>query len=272
MSYDADKTTEILAELKAALRKDDLTDAMQILRFADGSGAIRRGSGMLPALQKEIGEKQAQRLIYAFATDPCPYCKGGREKCEDCGGKGFYSGTKVCHPCAGLGLKRCPFCNGTAFAGYDFVPRGLRQIVLLVRTDFAAQQIRSLAAPKTAESERASQLARRILALDRCRGIFANAAEQSRIIESRAANERIAFATTDRVRIERESRQQNRIAENAIRFLFRLLAERSAAKARAGRKESTRELFAHRAKIFTRFSAGDGLDASSLATPVALRA
>ncbi|MBX3390851.1 MAG: hypothetical protein KF691_15490 [Phycisphaeraceae bacterium] len=271
MSYDADKTAEILDELKTALRKDDLTEAMQILRFADGSGAIRRGSGMLPALQKQIGEKQAQRLIYAFATDPCPYCKGGREKCDDCGGKGFYSGTKVCQPCAGLGLKRCPFCNGTAFAGYDFVPRGLRQIVLLVRTDFAAQQLRTLANPEAATSERPSLLARRILAIDRCRGIFANAVEQARIIESRAANERIAFASTDRTRIDREARQQNRIAEKAIRHLLQLLGERSAKKAQASQKERTRELFAHRAKIFARLSTGEGFDSSALETPAALR-
>ena len=163
MSYDADKTTEILDELKSALRKDDRAEAMQILRFADASGAIRRGSGMFSALQKSIGERQAQQLVYDFATDRCPYCKGGREKCEDCGGKGFYSGTKVCHPCAGLGLKRCPFCNGTAFAGYDFVPRGLRQIVLLVRTDFAAEQLKSLCNPEASKSERASLFLARLL-------------------------------------------------------------------------------------------------------------
>lgn len=271
MSYDADKTTEILDELKSALRKDDRAEAMQILRFADASGAIRRGSGMFSALQKSIGERQAQQLVYDFATDRCPYCKGGREKCEDCGGKGFYSGTKVCHPCAGLGLKRCPFCNGTAFAGYDFVPRGLRQIVLLVRTDFAAEQLKSLCNPEASKSERASLIARRILAIDRCRGIFANAAEQARIIESRADDERIAFASTDRTRIEREARQQNRAAEKAIRRLFQLLGERSAEKAGAGRNNRTRELFAHRAKEFARLSAEQGLDSSSLETPAALR-
>lgn len=267
MSYDTDKTGEVLEELRTAVREDKIENAMQLLRFADGAGTLRRDSGMLPALQRAIGEKHAQKLIQAFATDACPYCNNGREKCDDCGGKGWYAGSKVCAPCAGLGLKRCPFCNGTGFAGYDFVPRGLRPIVMLVRTDFAAKQIS--AAEKFGGAKPTSrELKQRIVAIDRCRGVLANAVEQSRLGE---IDGRSGLESSDRARVKREAKQQNQRAEKAIRVLLGMLAELYAERTERQRESEQRGLLAHRAKVFGRLSAGESLESSSLRTPAALK-
>lgn len=269
MSYDTDKTAEILEELRAAVREDKIENAMNLLRFADSSGSLRRDSGMLSALQKSIGEKQTQKLINAFATDPCPYCRSGREKCDDCGGKGYYAESKVCAPCAGLGLKRCPFCNGTGFAGYDFVPRGLRPIVLLVRTDFATKQISTASELNSKEPPTSRDIKQRIIAIDRCRGVLANAVEQSRLS---AVDGRSGFESSDRSRIQREAKLQNRHAETAIRMLLGKLAEHYSDRAHRQRDSDERGLLAHRAKVFSRLSTGDGLNASSLRTPISLQA
>jgi hypothetical protein len=268
MSYDADKTSEILEDLRAAMREGKGQIAMGLLRFADSSGSLRRDSGMLSALQKSIGEKQTHKLISEFATDPCPYCTNGREKCDDCSGRGYYAKSHVCAPCAGLGLNRCPFCNGTGFAGYDFVPRGLRPIVLLVRADFAAKQIAAAIKwnEKTPLSSR--EITQRIFAIDRCRGVLANAVEQSRL---RELDGRSGFEASDRTRIERESRQQNRQAETAIRELFAALAKHYSTSLQNIRDAAKRGLIAHRIKAFAGLSTGDGLDSSSLRTPSALR-
>ncbi len=270
MSYDADKTPYVLAELKDAARAGDIKRVMKLLRHADAGGRLRAGSGFTAALRSAVGESAATAIARAFATDPCPYCRNGREPCEDCAGTGAI-GNKVCRPCAGLGVRRCPFCNGTAFAGYDLVPRGLRPAVMKLRLEFAESQIAG-AARHADDREHARQVVGRIFAVDRCRGVLANAVEQVSLDETSTVGGSAMFSEDDVSRTRRRALALNGRAEDVIRALLRRLAEGFARRAeRPGSNGEARRLVAHRARHFASMSEDESLGDSALRTPAALR-
>lgn len=271
MGYDTDKTGPILEELKNALRTGRMKDALVLLRHADAGGKLRNDAGVLAGLRAAVGEKQAASVLNEFAADPCPYCTGGRDKCDDCSGKGYYGEAQVCRPCAGLGLRRCSFCNGTGFAGYDFVPRGLRGAVMSMRLKYAKDQIAALSKDLKDREGGSRETAKHILAIDRCRGILANAVEQARLNEIGAPGGRQHYPPAERARIEKESRALNKIAEEAIRVLLRSLGQRFADKAQRLKKgDENRALLGHRAKVFTQLAAAEDFGKSALRTPGAL--
>ena len=270
MNYDADKSDRIMAQLKMDLANGRLKPAMQLLRHAEAGGGVRGGGAMIKDLRAAVGEAPVADLVRAFAEEACPYCRAGREQCEDCGGQGYYDDTRICRSCAGLGLQRCPFCNGTSFAGYDFVPKGLRPAAMNHRLHFAKEQIAELGRPGTPRHAGARDIARRILSLDRCRGILANAVEQVRLSKTGAPG--AGYSAAERTKIEKECRRDNGVAEAAIRRLLVSLGEHFARKAeRPNQDADSRALLAHRAKAFAGLGRGTDFGDSVLRTPAALK-
>jgi hypothetical protein len=142
---------------------------------------------------------------------------------------------------------------------------------MALRLKFAMQQIKELAKPDGGAEASASKIAKRILAIDRCRGVLANAVEQARLHEQ-GPGIRPTYTPAQRVKIERSCRQENGKAEAAIRKLLLSLAERFALKAqRSGDAPGRRALLAHRAKVFAQLSRGKEFGESALRTPQALR-
>jgi hypothetical protein len=271
MAYDTDKTPAILTELRAALDAGKIPAAVRLLRFADKSGTVRSDVDLLPPLRTAVGAEHAESLVKALAFDTCPYCTAGRDRCEDCAGKGVVSGVKMCAQCAGLGMKRCSFCNGTALAGYGFIPRGLTLAVLKIRVAFAKNQIAALTKSARNPPTTGKDLAKMILSLDRARGMLANAVEQARIHAQGAPGTRVLFSKTEAATIEREARQINEQAEETIRGLLKSLAGLYARRAGGTGDDTRRHLAAHRAKHFANLSEGDRLNGTTLRTPHALR-
>ncbi|MDP1662696.1 MAG: hypothetical protein Q8L55_12350, partial [Phycisphaerales bacterium] len=148
MGYDRDKTELVIEQLKEAVGEGKHKAAMQLLRHADAAGSLKGDGEVIEAIEEAVGKRECAAIVREFAGDSCRYCKGGRETCEECDGKGHVGPEEVCDQCAGLGLSRSPFCNGTAFAGYDFVPTGLRPAVMAQRVHAALKQIGKLGGEK----------------------------------------------------------------------------------------------------------------------------
>lgn len=272
MDYDADKTDQILQKLQEAVESGHLKDAKQLLQHADASGRLKSDSGIFAGLKAAVGEKPALAIVKSIALQACPCCTGGREKCDECQGKGFVDDVRVCRVCAGLGLQRCPFCNGTCLAGYDFVPRGLRPTVLVMRLKFAEEQLKSLAKGTDQATMNVREMVKRIVSVDRCRGILANAVEQARLNEIGASSGLKMYSTASKTKIQRMSRSLNDKAEALIEKLFHALAEKFVRKAQAkGTDNRHRVLHAHRAKVFAELGARQYFGNTSLRTPAALQ-
>lgn len=272
MGHDGDTAKLILERLKSALRRGDHISAMQLLRRADATGSLRADAGMLSALKSAVGEKASSMLVDAFGRDACPYCIDGRDKCEECGGKGQYYQVSVCPTCAGFGVRRCSFCNGAAFAGYDFVPRGMRPAVMLARLSLARERIDAAQKDLGKMPLGVQDTVKRIAAIDQCRCIWGDAVEQACLNEVGAPGGVSLYTPAERMRIESECREANGGAEAAIRGLLRSLADHFARRAgQSTDNESVRTLFSYRAGAFTALSNEADFGDSVLCTPVALR-
>lgn len=272
MNYDSDKTPQILEELREAVYADDYKAAVQLLRYADSGGRLRSDPGVLKSLQAAVGAKHAAAVVRAFASDECRYCAGGRDRCRDCGGKGYGPGGKLCGECSGLGVTRCPFCNGTGFAGYDFVPRGLQPAVLAVRVDLAERRLAELIDQSAETDAPSAALARRMLDIDRCRGVLANAVEQARLYGRSAPNAPVLFSSEARATIEMRARHANAQAERTLRQILLAIAQEYAARAqRTNANDRRKHLYAHHAKTFAHLSGTDHFTDSALQTPQSLR-
>jgi hypothetical protein len=272
MDYDDDKTSHVIAELRDTLASGSVSRAIRLLRHADSAGGLCPNATLHATMKEAVGEKSTAEIVSALAEEPCPYCRAGREPCQDCSGSGHIGPTRICRVCAGLGLRRCPFCNGTALAGYSFVPSGLRPAVVASRLALAAERIRTLAKAAPPAGASARDLARRIVELDRYRGMLANAVEQVRMHAEQSTLGRVLYTASTHARVEKEARRANAAAEPAIRALFQQLAEHSRASAqRPGRTKEERALRTNRAKAFAEIAAAANFDGSSLATPRVLR-
>jgi hypothetical protein len=272
MNYDDDKTKAVLQKLAATLSKGTPKDAAQLLLQADSSGALQADPSLYRHMQKALGQKHAEEVTEAFVTSKCPYCSHGREKCAECQGQGFAEQASVCQMCAGLGLCRCPFCNGTALAGYDLVPRGLRPTVLALRLRWAQRQLRVCMANQ-ARAERATrETGGRILHIDRLRCILANASEQASLSKARTADGQPVYTPARKHKLQAQCRQLNGKAEALMSGLLRLVAERYAARAlRKDLDAKQRAYNQERAKSFAKLISANGLSDSALKTPFALR-
>ncbi|MBX3357261.1 MAG: hypothetical protein KF745_02415 [Phycisphaeraceae bacterium] len=272
MTFDEDKTPGILQQLRASVASGNYKDAVLLLRHADAGGRMRADPGVLRSLRKAVGEKKTSGILDAMAFEVCRYCQGGRGLCEECEGKGVFSDGRVCRACAGFGLVRCPFCNGTALAGYDFVPRGLRPAVLALRLAHGDKRINDLSRVDPDADASPKDLVRLLLEIDRYRGILANAIEQVRIQGSGASGETSMYSSPIRSRILARCEKANDRAEEALRSVLDRLAKRCASKAeRLGKSTPKGSVYARRATAFGRLSTTKRFDDSPLATPRALR-
>lgn len=232
MAQGKDANGSILDAVKSCLAAGEPAKAIQRLRHADASGGLRRDAGLLKECRQALGVEATDELVKALAGQKCPYCTSGRERCADCDGSGTADDDSPCRYCASLGVKRCPFCNGTGFAGFDFVPRGFRPAVLGLRVQFASRQISVLKKAAADPPAGARECTAQVLAVVRCRGILSNAIEQSRTSET-AAPDRPApgsqalFGAEQRARIEEVCLRENARAEKAVRALLVALADRT---------------------------------------------
>lgn len=273
MNYDSDRRKPVLERVRDALDEGDLKQAMQLLRHASAGGAWPREGGLFAGLKSGLGIKHVAELVEGFADEVCPYCKGGRTACEDCEGHGHVGEASVCRPCAGLGLRRCLFCNGTSRAGYDFVPAGLRPAVMLRRLKHARHSV-DHAPGHEAHQSRARELARRLLELDRDRGIAANAAEQVRLNGPGSATGRGVYSATQVERVRHAALEINHRAEGQMHALLRQLSEEYASRAEhehGPALDGKRRLSRERAKFFGRLAGEKRFGSSELETPRSLR-
>jgi hypothetical protein len=261
VTTDATRTQLVLDQLKDAFDPDRPRAALSLLRHADAGAALPTDPSLADAIAETLGPARARKLTAALALDPCPYCRQGREPCDDCAGSGSVA-DRVCTPCAGLGLRRCPFCNGTSLAGYDFVPRGLRLAVARHRLDLAAQQTAALRKPPAD----ARALAQGVLAADRARGIAANAAELAHVQSPSRGG---AFTAPQAAQLQRDALAAHLPAEAALRDHLRRLGSVYARRA-ADAPAHKRDLYRRRATHFAALADSPDFAGTALATPRAI--
>jgi hypothetical protein len=100
-------------------------------RLAGGAldDRLPEGRALAAWLTRGIGPKATRQVVDAFADYPCFVCRGGLELCETCRGSRRIRG-ELCEHCIGLGAMICRFCGGSGWVTINFVPRGLRSLVI----------------------------------------------------------------------------------------------------------------------------------------------
>ncbi len=262
-----EQTRRFTEMLREACRTDNVASALDLLRKADTSGRLSPGTPLFSILSEALGPTDAARIVEGFAADRCPYCKAGRESCAECEGKG-HDDSRPCATCAGLGLRRCPFCNGTSLAGYDLVPRALLPQVLAARLSAAEKRLALLSRLTEEPQSRTRDIALQILEIDQCRGALANAVEQAVLHSQDSPAARQLFTTADLESLRAEARRLNSQAETAIRSLLKALADHYASRAESKGPEGARHsLYEHRAEYFRKLAAAESFNGSVLETP-----
>lgn len=265
MAYDADHRRRILEEVRSACKAGNFEHAAQLLQQATANLSLQNRRIPVRLLRAELGAGCADQLVRWCTLQPCMFCKAARERCEECGGRGERPNGAVCNDCGGLGSRRCAFCNGTAFAGYDFVPVGLRVVVMTGRMRLALARIAELRAKVSASDT--AQIIHRLADLERCRGVMANACERVRMGDVTVPGESI-FSHSTAVRIESACRAANARAESIVRRLLKLLASRVNGGAGTVRPGSHRQSISlARAMFFAKLAESDHLAPSALETP-----
>jgi hypothetical protein len=127
-----------------------------------------------------MGKKMAHKLIAVFELSPCPFCKKGRQKCENCDGHGHMEHEMVCVDCLGLGVVLCNFCSGSGWSSIDSVPLGLRSVILLRRSKLAVARIRKILSRPALQASKQNGLiilkkyAQMLIDLSRYMGVLEN--------------------------------------------------------------------------------------------------
>ncbi len=130
-----------LEPVAAALAEGAPRRAVKRFRGLCEQGQVPCGSDDLPWLLKHLGKAETGKLIDAFATTRCFYCRGGLERCGDCDGRGYLEDAAACETCIGLGLARCDYCDGSGWVGISFVPDCLQMGVIIDRARHALRDI-----------------------------------------------------------------------------------------------------------------------------------
>ena len=107
-------------------------------------------------------------------------CKAGLLVCEECGGKGLDPRGAICERCIGLGAANCPFCGGSGWITYNYVPAALLSLVVMERSRGVLEVAGELLAQPapTADTRPApsrAALIRQLVRLNRLLGAFNNA-------------------------------------------------------------------------------------------------
>jgi hypothetical protein len=176
----------VLRNIVDELEHGRRTTAAKHFREGQDHRLFPTGNGLPRWLIKSIGKEATGKLVDAFAQFPCFYCKKGLETCETCDGRGTIAGGIICEACAGLGVIRCSFCDGSGWVTYNVVPPGLRLTVLAERVNRASGEIETLLqkpAPKNASADpvkAAERCTKQMLDLNRQLGVLENAVVASK--------------------------------------------------------------------------------------------
>lgn len=267
MPYDADHRRRILEEVRSACKGGKFEHAAKVLQQATANLSLKNRRLPVRLLRAELGASCADQLVKWCTVQPCMFCKAGRDTCEECRGKGEEKSGNVCDDCGGLGSRRCSFCNGTAFAGYDFVPVGLRVVVMTGRMRLALARIAELRAKVSASAPDTAQIIQRLADLERCRGVLANACERVRMGDVTTPGEAV-FSHSTAVRIESTCRAANARAEAIVRRLLKSLASHgNGGTGTASPGSHGKSISPARAMFFAKLAASDNLAPSALETP-----
>lgn len=171
----------LLRDVTNAVARGRNQEAARLLVQRASEGRIPRRHQMAKWLVSILGQQVTTRLIEAFVHFPCFYCKKGRLQCEMCSGRGHFGGQGPCGRCLGMGIERCDFCDGAGWVTVNYIPEGLRPLVIRKRMQLAIERIaEALKQPVPSPSARNhASITRKcyllLLRLDRPMGVFENA-------------------------------------------------------------------------------------------------
>lgn len=175
------RAERVLQSIVAELQNDRGAKAVRLHLDAEAHSLFPKGDKLGAWLVKAAGKEAATKLIGAWATFACFYCKKGLDRCEQCGGIGGTESRVFCDECLGLGVIRCDCCDGSGWITIDCVPSGLRPAVVVERVSLARHGMQALLKkplPKpTARNPAATikRCMRLLLAANGLLGVFENA-------------------------------------------------------------------------------------------------
>ncbi len=241
------KAKRVMRDVLRELDLDHRAEAARLFVKGLSHGIVPEGADLAEWLVETVGTEAAARLIVAFVRCPCFYCEKGREACENCGGRGHSRSGAVCERCAGLGVARCDFCDGSGWVTLNYVPEGLQVRVLVDRAHLAIRSIgkqleqRVPRPSRSAPARSLKECARLLLDLNRAMGVLENSLVAARELAERDRQWKDRLARVARSSIRAGAKGEARILEiiRCMAALARLQAE-SAARGSADRKLATR--------------------------------
>jgi hypothetical protein len=182
---------QLAEKMTAHLKDGRFVEAAKLFMLGQRRGVIPADHTLTKKLVKVIGKNATNKIITAFAHYPCPYCKKGRSKCQDCEGRGHIN-NMVCEHCLGIGAVRCDFCDGSGWMAMQSVPKGLRTAVFIRRAQTALRRLKLIfdqPLPRPSKNKpfaASKKYARLLVKTDRYMGVLENAlitAEKLRVSE-----------------------------------------------------------------------------------------
>ncbi|MBN1391429.1 MAG: hypothetical protein JW947_01350 [Sedimentisphaerales bacterium] len=167
-------------KMTAHLKNDRFVEAVKLFLAGQARGIFPKDRNLVKKLVKAVGKNAANRLIFAFAHYPCPFCKKGSSKCRDCNGRGHIDYDMICDRCLGIGMVRCDFCDGSGWMAMRDVPKGLRIVVFIKRAQTVLKRLKLICAhplPKPSKNnplaafKKSSHL---LIKIDRYMGVLEN--------------------------------------------------------------------------------------------------
>jgi hypothetical protein len=171
----------VVEKMLAYLKNGRFIEAAKLFLAGQTSGIFPPDHDLTKKLVKTIGENATNRIVFAFAHYPCPFCKKGRLKCRDCKGHGHINYDIICDRCLGIGMERCDFCDGSGWMAMRDVPEGLREIVFISRTKTALKRLKIIFAkspPRPSKNNPTTTLKKSthlLIKIDRYMGVLENA-------------------------------------------------------------------------------------------------
>jgi hypothetical protein len=175
------KISPVVERMLAYLKNGRFIEAAKLFLEVQKSGVFPPDHDLIKKLVKTIGKNSTNRIVFAFAHYPCPFCKKGRLKCRDCKGHGHINYDIICDRCLGIGVERCNFCDGSGWIAMRDVPKGLRESVFISRTQTALKRLKLIltqSLPKPSKNNPFIALkksAHLLTKIDRYMGVLENA-------------------------------------------------------------------------------------------------
>jgi hypothetical protein len=174
------KIPPLANKMTVHLKTGNFIKAAKLFLAGQARGIFPKDHNLVKKLVKAAGKNAANRLIFAFARYPCPFCKKGRTKCRDCSGHGHIDYDMICDRCLGIGVVRCDFCDGSGWLAMRDVPKGLRAIVFIKRAQIALSQLKLICGkplPKPSKSNPSAifkKYSHLLIKVDRYIGVLEN--------------------------------------------------------------------------------------------------